>query len=145
MTLEAVCVVTWTVFLLVFLIYLSFYSYDKCVLFQDSYTVCFNGSIQKDEKQILPYINANIQRQYGKKYFATGTVRGTADRQGKEVYVTGECQVQVPVHSFVTLAGHKGWQIRTQARAQIVNPVRVIRKCRIVQNITSSFGGADEK
>ena len=34
MTVEASFLVSWTVFLFVFLIYLSFYSYDKCVLFQ---------------------------------------------------------------------------------------------------------------
>ena len=47
MSVEASFIITWTVFLFVFLIYLSFYSYDKCVLFQDAYAVCFRGSIQK--------------------------------------------------------------------------------------------------
>lgn len=41
MTLEASFLITWTLFLFVLIIYLSFYSYDKCVLFQDAYTVCF--------------------------------------------------------------------------------------------------------
>ena len=49
MTAEASFIISWTIFVFVFLIYLSFYSYDKCVLFQDAYTVCFRGSIQKDE------------------------------------------------------------------------------------------------
>ena len=39
MTVEASFVVSWTVFVFVFLIYLAFYSYDKCVLFQDAYSV----------------------------------------------------------------------------------------------------------
>lgn len=144
MTIEAVCIVSWTVFLMIFLIYLSFYSYDKCVLFQDSYMVCFQGSIQKDEKRILPYINETMQKQYGKKYFGTGTVQGKADRQGRQVSVIGECQVKVPVHSLFTLSREKGWQIKTEARAQIINPTRVIRKCRIVKNIANSFFDAGE-
>lgn len=140
MTIEAVCIVTWTVFLLVFLIYLSFYSYDKCVLYQDSYAVCFRGSIQKDEGQIVPYIHSRIQEQFGKKYFGVGTVTGTVNQEGKTVSVMGECQVQVPVHSMFTMSGAEGWRIRTQARAQIINPTKQIRKYRMIKNAVEYLG-----
>lgn len=72
MTVEASFVITWTIFLFVFLIYLSFYSYDKCVLFQDAYAVCFRGSIQKQEDRVVSYINAHMQEQFGRKYFGDG-------------------------------------------------------------------------
>ncbi len=80
MTLEASFLITWTLFLFVLLIYLSFYSYDKCVLFQDAYTICFRGSVQKDERKVVPYISANMQKQFGKKYFGVGKVQGTVDK-----------------------------------------------------------------
>ena len=79
MTLEASFLITWTLFLFVLIIYLSFYSYDKCVLFQDAYTVCFRGSIQKKEDKVVPYIDAHMQKQFGKKYFGVGKVTGTVD------------------------------------------------------------------
>ena len=59
MSVEASFLITWTLFIFVLLIYLSFYTYDKCVLFQDAYTVCFRGSIQKDEDRVVPYINGS--------------------------------------------------------------------------------------
>ena len=111
MTVEAAFLITWTMFVFVLLIYLSFYSYDKCVLFQDAYTVCFKGSIQKDESQIVTYITAHMQEQFGKKYFGVGKVVGTVDKNG---------------HT-----------IRTKAKAQIINPAKVIRKCRWVGNMIS--------
>lgn len=132
MTLEASFLITWTLFLFVLLIYLSFYSYDKCVLFQDAYTVCFRGSIQKDENQVVPYINANLQKQFGKKYFGVGTVVGTVDRNGNTTSVTGECQVKVPIRQLFTMHGKPGWKISTRAKAQIANPTKIIRKCRFV-------------
>ncbi|MDE6319543.1 MAG: hypothetical protein K2M22_07540 [Lachnospiraceae bacterium] len=135
MTLEATFLIIWTMFLFVLLIYLSFYSYDKCVLFQDAYTVCFKGSIQKDEDQVVPYINANMQKQFGKKYFGVGRVEGTVDRDGNTTSVTGECQVKVPVREFLTMQGKAGWRIRTRAKAQIANPTKIIRKCRFVGNL----------
>lgn len=140
MTLEASFIITWTVFLLVLLIYLSFYSYDKCVLFQDAYAVCFRGSVQKEEGQVVPYIDEHMQKQFGKKYFGAGCVTGTVDRNGSTVSVTGECQVKVPVRQFFTMHGKTGWQIRTRARAQIVNPTKMIRRSRMAGNVLSGLG-----
>lgn len=135
MTVEASFIITWTIFIFVFLIYLAFYSYDKCVLFQDAYTVCFRGSIQKEESSIVPYISAHMQEQFGKKYFATGEVQGSVDRRGNVTDVTGECQVKVPIRSVFTLHNEEGWQIRTRARAQIINPTHIIRRCRWIGNM----------
>lgn len=135
MTLEATFIITWTMFVFALLIYLSFYSYDKCVLFQDAYSVCFRGSIQKDEDQVVPYINANLQKQFGKKYFGVGRVEGTVDRNGNTAGVTGECQVKMPVRQFLTMHGKQGWKISTRAKAQIVNPTKIIRKCRFAGNL----------
>lgn len=138
MTVEAAFIVTWTLFLFVFLIYLSFYSYDKCVLFQDAYAVCFRGSIQKEEDQIVPYISAHMKEQFGKKYFAASMVQGSVDRQGNVTDVIGECKVQVPIRSVFTLYGREGWHIRTRARAQIINPTHIIRKSRRLENVIRS-------
>lgn len=137
MTVEAAFLITWAVFLFVLLIYLSFYSYDKCVLFQDAYTVCFRGSIQKEEDQVVPYINAHMQQQFGRKYFGVGKVQGTVDKNGNTTSVTGECQVKVPIRQFFTMYDRTGWKIKTKAKAQIINPTRVIRKCRWAGNLFS--------
>lgn len=134
MTVEASFIITWTVFVFVFLIYLSFYSYDKCVLFQDAYSVCFRGSIQKQEDRVVPYISAHIQEQFGRKYFGVGQVRGIVDLEGHTTSVIGECQVKVPIRHLFTLQDKAGWKIRTQAKAQIINPTKVIRKCRWIGN-----------
>lgn len=135
MTLEASFLITWTMFVFVLLIYLSFYSYDKCVLFQDAYTVCFKGSIQKEEDQVVPYINANLQKQFGKKYFGVGMVKGTVDKNGNTAGVTGECQVKVPIRQLFTMQKETGWKISTRAKAQIANPTKIIRKCRFVGHL----------
>ena len=135
MTVEASFIVTWTVFVFVFLIYLSFYSYDKCVLFQDAYAVCFRGSIQKQEDNVVSYISAHMKEQFGNKYFATSEVHGSVDRNGNTAYVTGECQVKVPIRAAFTMYGQSGWLIRTRARAQIINPTNIIRKSRWIGNI----------
>lgn len=135
MTVEASFIITWTIFVFVFLIYLSFYAYDKCVLFQDAYAVCFRGSIQKQEDNIVPYISAHMKEQFGRKYFATGEVHGSVNRNGNVTDVIGECQVKVPIRAAFTMYSQSGWLIRTKARAQIINPTHIIRKSRWIGNI----------
>lgn len=139
MTLEASFIISWTVFLFVLLIYLSFYSYDKCVLFQDAYAVCFRGSIQKEDGQVAPYIDAHIQKQFGKKYFGVGRVTGTVDKNGNTTSVTGECQVKTPVRQLFTMHDKAGWKIQTRAKAQIINPTKMIRKSRMAGNVISGL------
>jgi hypothetical protein len=43
--------------------------------------------------------------------------------------------VKVPIRHFLTMYDKEGWTIRTQAKAQIVNPTKVIRKCRWVDGL----------
>lgn len=135
MTVEAGFIVPWAFFLLVFLIYASFYLYDKCVLFQDVYAVCFRGSIQKEDDSQLSYVNTHLQEQFGQKYFAVEYVDGRAEQSGKELHTYGTCRVQIPIVNFLTMAGNKGWQIQTSAKAQILNPTDIIRKCRMAENM----------
>ena len=134
MTVEAGFVMPWVIFLFVFLIYAGFYLYDKCVLFQDAYMLCFRGSVQKEEAGALDYINVHMKEQFGSKYFGTGGVQGNARKEGHEVIVSGVCSVYVPLNHFLTMAGKDGWRIQAEARARIVNPTKIIRKCRMAEN-----------
>ncbi|MCM1175823.1 MAG: hypothetical protein NC341_12340 [Blautia sp.] len=134
MTVEAGFIISWVIFLFVFLLYACFYLYDKCVLFQDAYTLCFRGSVQKEEKEALAYVQAHMQEQFGGKYLGTDGVQGDAGKEGQEVIVSGTCGVKIPFGHFLTLAGNDGWHIRTEARARIMNPTRIIRCCRMAEN-----------
>ena len=83
---------------------------------------------------MVPYINAHMEEQFGSKYFGVGQVHGTVDKNGNTTSVTGECQVKVPVRQMFTMDDKAGWLISTQARSQIINPSKVIRRCRWVKN-----------
>lgn len=135
MTLEACFIMPWVIFMFVFLIYASFYAYDKCVLFQDAYTLCLRGSIQKEESGAVNYINTHMNGQFGKKYFGTDKVQGSAEQHGQEVKVYAQCSVQVPFNQFLTMVKVGGWQIQTEGKAWEINPTKLLRKCRMVENL----------
>lgn len=133
MTLEAAFIIPWTVFLFVFLIYAAFYLYDKCVLFQDAYTVCFRASVQKEEKGVSEYLSSHMETQFGKKYFGIAAIEKSAWQSDKEVRVCGTCSVKAPFLKFL-MEQTGGWRIQTEAKAQIINPAKVIRKCRMTEH-----------
>lgn len=141
MTLEASFIMPWVIFLFAFLIYASFYLYDKCVLFQDAYVLALRGSVQKEEAEALKYVNEHMGTQFGNKYFGVGRVNGSAEKSKKEIKVIGSCSVKIPFDNFLTFSKESGWQISTQAAAQIINPTKVIRKCRMAENIIEKVGG----
>lgn len=141
MSLEASFIMPWVIFLFVFLIYTSFYLYDKCVLYQDAYTLCLRGSVQKADDEVLKYVNEHMTEKFGNKYFGAGRIDARAERTGDEIRVIGACTVKIPVDNFLTLSGKGGWQIQTEAKAQIINPTKIIRKCRMAGKFIDNLGG----
>lgn len=135
MTLEASFIMPWVIFVFVFLIYAGFYLYDKCVLFQDAYALCLRGSVQKSGGGALDYVNSNMDRQFGGKYFGAGKVSASASESGQEIKLSGECTVKIPFDNFLTFSGDGGWKIQTEAKARIINPTGIIRKCRLAENL----------
>lgn len=140
MSVEASFLMPWVIFLFIFLIYSGFYLYDKCVLFQDAYSLCFRGSVQKEKDEALEYVNGHMSERFGKKYFGTGGVEGEVKLDGNEVTVIGSCRVKNPIVNFFTISGENGWNIQTQAKARITNPVKIIRKCRMAENFMNKVG-----
>ncbi|MBD5521510.1 MAG: pilus assembly protein [Lachnospiraceae bacterium] len=141
MTLEASFIMPWVIFLFAFLIYACFYLYDKCVLFQDAYVLALRGSVQKEEAEVLEYVNGHMSKQFGSKYFGVGRVEGRVEKSKTEIKVIGSCSVKIPFDNFLTFSKEGGWQISMQAAAQIINPTKVIRKCRMAENIIEKVGG----
>lgn len=135
MTLEACFIMPWIIFIFVLLIYISFYAYDKCVLFQDAYTLCMRGSTQKEEGKAVEYINARMGGQFGKKYFGTDGVSGSVEQRGRIIKVYAECSVRQPFNHFLTMYKAEGRQIKTQAAAWKINPTKLIRKFRVAEKI----------
>lgn len=135
MTLEASFIMPWVIFIFVFLIYISFYSYDKCVLFQDTYALCLRGSIQKEKGTAVDYINSHMAGQFGKKYFGVGRIEASVEQHGKEVKVYAECSVRLPFKHFLTMSNADGWHIRTEAGAWEINPTKLIRSFRMAENL----------
>ena len=74
MTVEASFLVSFTVILFAVVIYLAFYQYDRCVLAQDLYLLCFRESLLREEENRTAGQEELAQRQFGTKYFLTDRI-----------------------------------------------------------------------
>ena len=64
MTVEAAFVVPWVVFILVWIIYLGYFEYDRCLLFQDNYMLASQtaSGIRSVEAQ-SEWMNSHMKKQ----------------------------------------------------------------------------------
>lgn len=128
MSLEASFIMGWVVFILVFLIYLSFYSYNRCILFQDTYSITFRTSqkpLSKERK--LEYANAKISEQFGNKYITAKNMEKVVTIKGDKVITN----VKIDVNPLVSLRSvflpPDGWGLSSVVEVEIQNPTEIIR------------------
>ena len=77
MTVEASFLVSFTVILFAVVIYLAFYQYDRCVLAQDLYLLCFRESLLREEE------NRTAVRCSAEASFQNRVFRGSALMPGE--------------------------------------------------------------
>lgn len=128
MTLEASLLMGWVIFLMVFFIYLTFYAYDRCVMFQDAYAFAFRVSIKPlDTERKTQYGNQKMQEQFGKKYFGVSGVNTTLWVDHDTVTVKARCQVEHPFSDGMPTLPESGWENSCEVHATIQNPTEMLR------------------
>lgn len=102
-TVEAALLLPVTIMIIVFMIFLSFYCYDRCILEQCAYAAALRGSsnrftsTQEAYEEAAGAAEALIER----KLFAVKEVTSTVRVSGLAVTVTYECEVNMPVGDWV--------------------------------------------
>lgn len=136
MSLEASFIIGWVVFILTFLIYLSFYSYDRCILFQDTYAIAFRTSqkpLSKEQKQ--EYANAKIDTQFGMKYVTAKRMEKSISIKGNKVIASAKLNV-MPTGSLRTVfMPNSGWNLSSTVEVEIINPTEIIRGFRKAESL----------
>ncbi len=134
-TVEASFLIPMVLVIFVLLIYLSFYLYDRCLIAQDAYILCFRSSILKEESDKPQAVLAGKQRQYGSKYFAVKNSTSNATKNGKWIEMSGAIEIAPPVFQRHFLMPADRWQIHYQAKAMETDPVKGFRRFRRIQAI----------
>lgn len=136
MSLEASFIMGWVVLILAFLLYLSFYSYNRCILFQDTYSITFRTSqkpLSKERK--LEYANAKIDEQLGNKYVTAKNMEKAVFIKGAKVITNVKLNVKPPVSLHSVFLPTDGWNLSSEVEVEIQNPTEIIRGFRKAESL----------
>ena len=139
MTVEASFVVPWAVFIVVWIIYLGYFEYDRCLLFQDNYMLAAQteGGIRTVEGQSA-WMHEHMAAQYGSKYMGTGSVDASGEVTGSEVKVSSSLRVSHPLTYHAGLIPGSNWIISDSVR---IDNYSFTKRIRMFRSAGRGLGG----
>lgn len=144
-TVEASFLASFTVILLVVVIYLAFYQYDRCVLAQDLYLLCFRESLLRDKENRTAGQEELAQRQFGVKYFMTGRISAEMEDVDNRIRCSAEASFYNRVFHGSALMPGENWELRASSSARKADPPFHIRRFRRVRALLRKASGAGGK
>lgn len=123
---------------IVFLIYISFFLHDRCVMNQSAYQAALRGSrVKTEEGRVIATAERAASELIENSLLATRNVSHTVTIDGSEVRVTYEGILSIPTGTlFMKISGSDGIPVRGSGSAKRKDPIKFIRECRVVENLT---------
>lgn len=128
MTVEASFIVPLVVFIIVWIIYLGYFEYDRCLLFQDNYMLASQtASIIKTREDRTAWLNAHLRSQYGNKYMGIGSVDTSGEVTGAQVRVQSSLTVRHPLAYHAGMIPASNWHISDEVHVDHYSFTKRIR------------------
>lgn len=130
-TVEAALILPFTLGVIVFLIYMMFYQYDRCLIEQDIGILALRGTLSNfaDKERLLQEMQEQETKISLDKFVALQRENTKFRLSGNLVIVNGGGKVITPFPDLSFLSGQGGWQIYTEFRNQRISPALFVRTC----------------
>ena len=128
MTVEASFVVPWVVFIIVWIMYLGYFEYDRCLLFQDDYSLATQTASRiatTSDKQ--GWLDAHAAGQMGGKYMGTPGPSTTGTVSGGKVNVKSGLKVSHPLSFHAGMIPVSNWNVSDEVNADDFSYTRRMR------------------
>lgn len=138
MTLEATLIMPLVLYICIFIIYMGFYIYDRCIMKQDAYRAALKGSSQyvADNQEVYNEVYRSMENLKQDKYIATECNYEITVRERVMVSVKG-C-IKMPFRGIAQITGGGEWKIEEKAESRCINPVVFIRLCRDLEQMKNN-------
>lgn len=139
-TLEAAFILSLVFWIILLIIFLAFYQYNRCLLTQDTYRIALRGSQLKktSEQDIKLKIQDEITNWYYEKYVACLWKNPQVEITSKKVSISNYAEVLCPTIPQGLVSDNKLWKIDIEKNSKRTNPVNIIRNCRIIEKIQTN-------
>lgn len=126
-TVEAALVMPVVLCILVMVIYLSFYLYDRCVMAQDCYVLSYRQSIEKGKADRIS--QEKIRSQYGNKLFMLSALE-TGSSSGGTICVRSNARMSPPLFGLPVFEQEREWDLGVERKAKKTDPPKDFRRVR---------------
>lgn len=136
-TVEAAFILPLTMGVIVLLIYLMFYQYDRCLFEQDMGIAAMRASIlqTEDNRAKLEELNRQADRIYLDKYVAFQPEAIVGRIQLGKVEASRKAAVMVPFPNISAWTGRDSWSMETCFSNRSITPTWFIRACRKIRSL----------
>ena len=137
-TVEASLLFTFIMSVIIFLIYMSFFLHDRCVMNQSAYQAALRGSrVKTEEGKVIGTAEKAADELIKDSLLATKDVSHTVTVDGSEVKVAYEGTLKIPAGVlFMSINGSSGIRVSGTGSAKRKDPIKFIRECRVIENLS---------
>ena len=134
MTLEATCLMPIILFCLLFIIYMGFWEYDKCLVEQDIFSAMLRGSnaVDMSNEELNQYLAGNVFAE--NKYLYLEGVQEEISVSKEEMTFRWKGAVKTVLNNNQMLSGVNAFTLQGSYLVQRYDPISFIRNCRKVEH-----------
>lgn len=136
-TLEACLIMPFVFGVIIFIMYVGFYSYDKCLLRQDTYRLLIRGCQIKNasNEDVMKRIKEEESKWYYDKYVMCVWADKRISVEYNSIDISGGCVLNVSNPFADRLGTEKTWDINIEAEVARIHPIDTIRSCRKIESL----------
>ncbi|MCH4192526.1 MAG: pilus assembly protein [Butyrivibrio sp.] len=143
-TVEASMVIPVVIFVLAFLIYVTFMLYGKCIVLQDAYILAFRASRAQDMEDPDAFVRQQKQMQFGRKYFGNDPGKVQAWKDGDDIYVSIKINTRHNAIHWPEIIEKRLWENEVRMKAEAIDAPARIRHARRVTDLIRQAAGKGE-
>lgn len=139
-TVEASLIFPFVLLFTVMMIFLAFYSYDRCILEHSAYEAALRGteSHLDSAKEVQEVVQTAAGKLIEGKLFAIHDFHYRVEVKADEVIVSYHCEVNMPMLTWLSnYCSNIDFSLDISRSAKRCRPAKLIRDCRIINNLVS--------
>ena len=139
-TIEAALILPLVMLFITTLIFLAFYSYDRCIMELSAYEAALSGTSNhiKDTKEAKKEAKEAAEKLIEGKLFAISDVSCEADADATQIIVSYSGKINMPFISWLgKYISDTDFSINVSKKAKRSCQTKIIRNCRVVNKLIS--------
>lgn len=137
LTVEACIIMPIVFYTIIFLIYVGFYNYNKCVLQQDIFRMLLRGNQDKfsSNEEVAQKIKEEDAKWYYDKYVLCRWEDKLIEVSHGEIRIRQQAAMETSTPVLIKWLGREWWKVDCDFTCTRIRPTNIIRDCRKLERI----------